>query len=157
MAEHQLLGLLGRRGGFVLVRGVRQREQLADAILDRANHRTRVTLLEHRELPPRCHAPGRRVAARGRVTGADVNHSKVETYRDLGGDDFRERSPTAGTQRLIAGLEALGTKVTLEPTLHPAAVSVVAALVARTITVSSRGSPSRASSALRTYSEPTTC
>jgi hypothetical protein len=32
----------------------------------------------------------------GRVTGADVNHGEVETYRDLGYDYYRERPPTAG-------------------------------------------------------------
>jgi hypothetical protein len=39
-----------------------------------------------------------------------------ETYRDLGGDYFRKRDPERQTRRLIAQLEALGHKVTLEPT-----------------------------------------
>ena len=37
-----------------------------------------------------------------------------ETYRDLGGDYYRKRDPERQTRRLIAQLEALGHKVTLE-------------------------------------------
>jgi transposase len=37
-----------------------------------------------------------------------------ETYHDLGGDYFRKREPELQTRRLIAQLEALGHKVTLE-------------------------------------------
>jgi hypothetical protein len=38
-----------------------------------------------------------------------------ESYRDLGGDYFRKRDPERAARRLIAQLEALGHKVTLEP------------------------------------------
>jgi transposase len=38
-----------------------------------------------------------------------------ETYRDLGGDYFHKRDPERATRRLIAQLQALGHKVTLEP------------------------------------------
>jgi len=37
-----------------------------------------------------------------------------ETYRDLGGDYFRKRDPERQTRRLVAQLERLGHKVTLE-------------------------------------------
>jgi transposase len=37
-----------------------------------------------------------------------------ETYRDLGGDYYRKRDPERQTRRLVAQLEALGHKVTLE-------------------------------------------
>ena len=37
-----------------------------------------------------------------------------ETYRDLGGDYYRKRDPERQTQRLVAQLESLGHKVTLE-------------------------------------------
>jgi transposase len=37
-----------------------------------------------------------------------------ELYRDLGGDYFRRRDPERQTKRLIAQLERLGHKVTLE-------------------------------------------
>jgi len=37
-----------------------------------------------------------------------------ELYRDVGGDYFRRRDPQRQTQRLVAQLERLGHKVTLE-------------------------------------------
>jgi transposase len=46
--------------------------------------------------------------------------STGELYRDLGGDYFRKRDPERQTKRLIAQLERLGHKVTLE-TLQEAA------------------------------------
>jgi len=59
----------------------------------------------------------------GRALGA-VKHSILcaiwhmlkngELYRDLGGDYFRQRDPERQTRRLIAQLERLGHKVTLE-------------------------------------------
>jgi len=59
----------------------------------------------------------------GRALGA-VKHSILcacwhmlttgELYRDLGGDYFRRRDPERQTRRLIAQLERLGHKVTLE-------------------------------------------
>jgi transposase len=59
----------------------------------------------------------------GRALGA-VKHSIIcacwhmlttgELYRDLGGDYFRTRDPERQTRRLIAQLERLGHKVTLE-------------------------------------------
>src|SRR5512135_648055 len=59
----------------------------------------------------------------GRALGA-VKHSILcaiwhmlstgELYRDLGGDYFRTRDPERQTKRLIAQLENLGHKVTLE-------------------------------------------
>ena len=59
----------------------------------------------------------------GRALGA-VKHSILcacwhmlstgELYRDLGGDYFRKRDPERQTKRLIAQLERLGHKVTLE-------------------------------------------
>ena len=59
----------------------------------------------------------------GRALGA-VKHSIIcaiwhmlstgELYRDLGGDYFRKRDPERQTKRLIAELERLGHKVTLE-------------------------------------------
>jgi len=59
----------------------------------------------------------------GRALGA-VKHSIIcacwhmlttgELYRDLGGDYFRKRDPERQTRRLIAQLERLGHKVTLE-------------------------------------------
>jgi transposase len=59
----------------------------------------------------------------GRALGA-VKHSIVctcwhmlttgELYRDLGGDYFRRRDPERQTRRLVAQLERLGHKVTLE-------------------------------------------
>jgi transposase len=59
----------------------------------------------------------------GRALGA-VKHSILcacwhmlttgETYRDLGGDYFRKRDPERQTSRLVAQLERLGHKVTLE-------------------------------------------
>jgi transposase len=59
----------------------------------------------------------------GRALGA-VKHSIIcacwhmlttgELYRDLGGDYFRKRDPERQTKRLIAQLERLGHKVTLE-------------------------------------------
>lgn len=60
----------------------------------------------------------------GRALGA-VKHSIIcaiwhmlttgELYHDLGGDYFRKRDPERQTKRLIAQLERLGHKVTLEP------------------------------------------
>ncbi len=42
--------------------------------------------------------------------------STGETYTDLGGDYFtKRRTSTAHQRRLVAQLEALGRKVTLEP------------------------------------------
>jgi transposase len=38
-----------------------------------------------------------------------------EAYRDPGGDYYRKRDPERQTRRLVAQLEALGQKVTLEP------------------------------------------
>jgi transposase len=38
-----------------------------------------------------------------------------ELYRDLGGDYFQRRDPAKTTKRLIAQLEALGHRVTIEP------------------------------------------
>jgi transposase len=65
----------------------------------------------------------------GRALGA-VKHSILcacwhmlttgELYRDLGGDYFRRRDPERQTRRLVAQLERLGHKVTLE-TLQEAA------------------------------------
>jgi transposase len=59
----------------------------------------------------------------GRALGA-VKHSIIcaiwhmlttgELYRDLGGDYFRKRDPERQTRRLVAQLERLGHKVTLE-------------------------------------------
>jgi transposase len=59
----------------------------------------------------------------GRALGA-VKHSILcacwhmlstgELYRDLGGDYFRKRNPERQTKRLVAQLERLGHKVTLE-------------------------------------------
>jgi transposase len=59
----------------------------------------------------------------GRALGA-VKHSIIcacwhmlstgELYRDLGGDYFRKRDPARQTRRLVAQLERLGHKVTLE-------------------------------------------
>jgi hypothetical protein len=59
----------------------------------------------------------------GRALGA-VKHSIIcacwhilttgELYRDLGGDYFRTRDPQRQTRRLVAQLERLGHKVTLE-------------------------------------------
>ena len=40
--------------------------------------------------------------------------STAEHYTDLGGDYFRKRDPEKTTKRLIAQLEQLGHKVTLE-------------------------------------------
>jgi transposase len=40
--------------------------------------------------------------------------STGELYTDLGGDYFRKRNPERVTKRLIAQLESLGHKVTLE-------------------------------------------
>jgi transposase len=60
----------------------------------------------------------------GRALGA-VKHSMLiaywhmfttgETYRDLGGDYFHQRDPQRHTKRLVAKLEALGHRVTLQP------------------------------------------
>jgi transposase len=60
----------------------------------------------------------------GRALGA-VKHSMLiaywhmfttgETYRDLGGDFFQRRDPERHTKRLVAKLEALGHRVTLQP------------------------------------------
>jgi transposase len=60
----------------------------------------------------------------GRALGA-VKHSIIcaiwhmlttgELYHDLGGDYFRKRDPERQTKRLIAQLERLGHRVTLEP------------------------------------------
>jgi len=65
----------------------------------------------------------------GRALGA-VKHSIIcvcwhmlstgELYRDLGGDYFRKRDPERQTRRLVAQLERLGHRVTLE-TLREAA------------------------------------
>jgi transposase len=65
----------------------------------------------------------------GRALGA-IKHSIIcacwhmlttgELYRDLGGDYFRKRDPERQTRRLVAQLERLGHKVTLE-TLREAA------------------------------------
>lgn len=65
----------------------------------------------------------------GRALGA-VKHSIIcvcwhmlstgELYRDLGGDYFRKRDPERQTRRLVAQLERLGHRVTLE-TLQEAA------------------------------------
>jgi transposase len=59
----------------------------------------------------------------GRALGA-VKHSILsacwhmlttgELYRDLGGDDFSRRDPEKATRRLVAQLERLGHRVTLE-------------------------------------------
>ena len=66
----------------------------------------------------------------GRALGA-VKHSIIwacwhmlttgELYRDLGGDYFRKRDPERQTRRLVAQLERLGHKVTLEAALPEAA------------------------------------
>ena len=40
--------------------------------------------------------------------------STGELYRDLGGDYFRKSDPERQTKRLVAELERLGHKVTLE-------------------------------------------
>jgi len=40
--------------------------------------------------------------------------SSGELYRDLGGDYFRNRDPARQTRRLVAQLENLGHRVTLE-------------------------------------------
>jgi transposase len=70
---------------------------------------------QYRRLKPRI--------GHGRALGA-VKHSILcaiwhmltngELYRDLGGDFFRQRDPTRQTRRLVAQLERLGHKVTLE-------------------------------------------
>jgi transposase len=70
---------------------------------------------QYRRLKPRI--------GHGRALGA-VKHSILcaiwhmlangELYRDLGGDYFRQRDPERQTRRLIAQLERLGHKVTLE-------------------------------------------
>ena len=70
---------------------------------------------QYRRLKPRI--------GHGRALGA-VKHSIIcaiwhmlstgELYRDLGGDYFRKRDPERQTKRLIAQLERLGHKVTLE-------------------------------------------
>jgi transposase len=46
--------------------------------------------------------------------------STGELYNDLGGDYFRHRDPERATKRLVAQLEALGHKVTLEQLPHAA-------------------------------------
>ncbi|MBA3261053.1 MAG: hypothetical protein H0T69_00975 [Thermoleophilaceae bacterium] len=43
--------------------------------------------------------------------------STGELYRELGGDFFRKRDPERVTKRLVAQLEALGHRVTLEAEL----------------------------------------
>jgi transposase len=70
---------------------------------------------QYRRLKPRI--------AHGRALGA-VKHSILcaiwhmltngELYRDLGGDYFRQRDPERQARRLVAQLERLGHKVTLE-------------------------------------------
>ena len=70
---------------------------------------------QYRRLKPRI--------GHGRALGA-VKHSIIcaiwhmlstgELYRDLGGDYFRKRDPERQTKRLIAQLERLGHKVTLQ-------------------------------------------
>jgi transposase len=60
----------------------------------------------------------------GRALGA-IKHSMLiaywhmfkhgETYRDLGGDYFQRRDPVRATKRLLAKLEELGHRVTLQP------------------------------------------
>ncbi len=75
---------------------------------------------QYRRLKPRI--------GHGRALGA-VKHSILcaiwhmlttgELYRDLGGDYFRKRDPERQTKRLIAQLERLGHKVTLEALRRP--------------------------------------
>ena len=62
--------------------------------------------------------PGRAAVAVGHSILVIIWHllSTGETYTDLGGDYFdKRRTSTAHQKRLIAQLEALGHKVTLEP------------------------------------------
>jgi transposase len=76
---------------------------------------------QYRRLKPRI--------GHGRALGA-VKHSILcaiwhmltngELYNDLGGDYFRKRDPERQTKRLIAQLERLGHKVTLEELPHAA-------------------------------------
>jgi hypothetical protein len=43
--------------------------------------------------------------------------STGETYRHLGGDYFQPRDPERHTKRLVAKLQALGHRVTLQPAI----------------------------------------
>ena len=89
----------------------------------RAQERRHVRDQNQRQLPP---GPVPAVLPRighGRALGA-VKHSIIcaiwhmltngELYNDLGGDYFRRRDPERQTRRLVAQLERLGHKVTLE-------------------------------------------
>jgi transposase len=71
---------------------------------------------QYRRLKPRI--------GHGRALGA-IKHSMLvaywhmfktgESYRDLGGDYFQRRDPVRATRRLVAKLEELGHRVTLQP------------------------------------------
>jgi len=90
-------------------------EALKDAAMAAIRTNNSYLQAQYRRLKPRI--------GHGRALGA-VKHSIIcaiwhmlttgELYRDLGGDYFRKRDPERQTRRLVAQLEALGHKVTLE-------------------------------------------
>lgn len=90
-------------------------EALKDAAMGAINTNDSYLQAQYRRLRPRL--------GHSRALGA-VKHSIIcaiwhmlstgELYRDLGGDYFRKRDPERQTKRLVAQLERLGHKVTLE-------------------------------------------
>ena len=90
-------------------------EALKDAAMSATNTNDSYLQAQYQRLRPRI--------GHGRALGA-VKHSILcacwhmlkngELYRDLGGDYFRKRDPERQTRRLVAQLERLGHKVTLE-------------------------------------------
>lgn len=91
-------------------------EALKDAAMGAINTNDSYLQAQYRRLRPRL--------GHARALGA-VKHSIIcsiwhmlstgELYRDLGGDYFRTRDPERQAKRLVAQLERLGHKVTLEP------------------------------------------
>ena len=89
----------------------------------RAQERGDVRDQNQRQLPPAQYKRLRPRIGHGRALDA-VKHSIIcacwhmlttgELYHDLGGDYFRKRDPERQTSRLVAQLERLGHKVTLE-------------------------------------------
>ena len=90
-------------------------DALKDAAMSAINTNDSYLQAQYRRLKPR--------VGHSRALGA-VKHSILcacwhmlkngELYRDLGGDYFRKRDPERQTRRLVAQLERLGHKVTLE-------------------------------------------
>ena len=90
-------------------------DALKDAAMSAINTNDSSLQAQYQRLRPRI--------GHGRALGA-VKHSILcacwhmltngELYRDLGGDYFRKRDPERQTKRLVAQLERLGHKVTLQ-------------------------------------------